>query len=159
MASTPARDPVKSSMDPASANKECPKLCSRFFTLRFFRAAQENLQGAAMRSSAAAGPLRDFYEALLAKGGGQQWRVFWAKLSCCHRRYGRRDDRRSSLLKLPRTRFWMASTRQTRQNRRIGGLFMNANDKARRTRSGFAGTDSMGCQQRRCCRLRSQLSP
>jgi hypothetical protein len=30
MASIPARDPAKSSMDPASANNECPKPCSRW---------------------------------------------------------------------------------------------------------------------------------
>ena len=78
-----------------------------------------------------------FLRGLLAKGGGQRWRVFGAKLSCCHRRYGRRDDCRSSLLKLPRTRFWMASSRQTRQHRRIRGLFMNANDKR-----GEEGADS-----------------
>jgi hypothetical protein len=29
MVSTPARDPAKSSTDPVSANKECPKSCSR----------------------------------------------------------------------------------------------------------------------------------
>ena len=66
MASTPARDPAKSSMGPASANKECLKPCS--CALRFLRAAQEYLQGAAMRATTAAGPLRDFYATLLAKG-------------------------------------------------------------------------------------------
>jgi hypothetical protein len=32
-------------------------------------------KGAAMRASCAAGPLRDFYQALLAKGGSPRWRA------------------------------------------------------------------------------------
>jgi hypothetical protein len=43
MVSTPVRDPAKSSMDPASVSKECPKPCSRLHS-EFFGAAQEYLQ-------------------------------------------------------------------------------------------------------------------
>jgi hypothetical protein len=49
MASIPARDPAKSSMDPASANNACPKPCSRWHSAfpfgrrkHIFKAAHES---------------------------------------------------------------------------------------------------------------------
>lgn len=63
MVSTPARDPARSSMDPASASKECPKPCSRLHSEFLLGRLKNIFKVRPLSASTAAGPLRDFYEA------------------------------------------------------------------------------------------------